>query len=114
MLYKYINLRVLLLTAVLSLPHIALSGLENPIKGAETIQALVAKVIDAAIVILMPLVVLAILYSGFMFLLAQGNEQKLKTAKTNFVWVIVGVAILLGAKIISVVLKSTTDKVIGQ
>ena len=86
-------------------------GFENPLK-ADTLSDLLALIIDGAILILMPLVVLAIIYSGFMFLMAQGNEQKLKTAKTNFLWVIIGVAVLLGAKIISEVLKATADTVI--
>ncbi len=83
----------------------------NPLK-ADSMEDLLKLIIDAAIVILMPLVILAIIYSGFMFLLAQGNEEKLKKAKLNFVWVFIGVAVLLGAKIISAVLQSTAEKII--
>ncbi len=84
----------------------------NPLK-ANTISELLSLIIDAAILILMPLVVLAIIYSGFMFLIAQGNEEKLKTAKNNFLWVIVGVAVLLGAKVISAVLKATAKTIVN-
>ena len=86
----------------------------NPISGADSIEALLAKIIDVAIIILMPLVILAVIYSGFMFLMARGNKEGLTKAKTNFVWVVVGVAVLLGAKLISAILKSTVDKVIMQ
>ena len=83
----------------------------NPLK-AGSIPELLKLIIDAGIMILMPLVVLAIIYSGFMFLMAQGNEDKLKTAKTNFIWVIVGVAVLLGAKVISAVLQATAEHIV--
>ncbi len=87
--------------------------IDNPLKDkANSIPELLKLIIDAGIMILMPLVVLAIIYSGFMFLIAQGNEDKLKTAKTNFIWVIVGVAVLLGAKVISAVLQATAEHIV--
>ena len=86
------------------------AGFLNPLK-ADSLSSLLALIINGAIMILMPLVVLVIIYSGLMFLLAQGNEQKLKKAKNNFLWVIIGVAVLLGAEIISKVLQTTADTI---
>ncbi len=85
--------------------------LQNPV-AADSIEQLLAKIIDAAIIILMPFVVLAIIYSGFMFLIARGNKEALSKAKTNFVWVVIGVAVLLGAKIISAMLQSTVGQIV--
>ncbi len=86
--------------------------LKNPV-AADSIEQLLVKIIDAAIVILMPFVVLAIIYSGFMFLIARGNKEALSKAKTNFVWVVIGVAVLLGAKIISAMLQSTVGQIVN-
>ncbi len=97
---------------VLFLPVLVFAtGIGNPVK-ADSIEELLAKIIDAAIVILMPFVVLAIIYSGFMFLIARGNKEALSKAKTNFVWVVIGVAVLLGAKLISYMLKSTVEHIV--
>ena len=83
----------------------------NPIK-ASSISELVILIVDSAIMILMPIMVLAIIYSGFMFLIARGNEEKLKKAKVNLIWVIAGTAILLGAKIITSILENTSKEIL--
>ncbi len=94
------------------LPALVLAaGFDNPLK-ANTLEGILSLIIDSAIILLMPIVILMVIYSGFMFLMARGNEQKLKTAKTNFVWVVIGLVVLLGAKIISAALQSTAETII--
>ncbi len=70
--------------------------LQNPIK-VDTFSALVEKVIYAAVQILMPFVVLAFVYSGFLFVKAQGKQEEITAAKSAIGWSIVGAFILLGA-----------------
>jgi len=48
-----------------------------------------------------------LIYAGFLFVTAGGNEDKLATAKKTFLWTIVGIAILLGAVVISNGIKNT-------
>lgn len=38
-----------------------------------------------------------IIWSGFLFVTAGGNEEKIRTARTTFTWTMIGAAILLGA-----------------
>lgn len=83
----------------------------NPIK-ASSISELVTLIVNTIIMILMPIMVLAIIYSGFMFLVARGNEEKLKKAKINLIWVIAGTAILLGARIITAILENTSKEIL--
>ncbi len=107
------KLRLLGLNLALTLPYLALAEstlIQSPIK-AKTIEELLALLINAAIVILMPVVVLMIVYSGFLFLTARGNKEQLSKAKINFVWVVVGSAVLLGAKVIAEVLKKTAEQI---
>ena len=54
-------------------------------------------------------VVLAIMivYSGFLFVTAQGNEIKLAEAKKAFTWVIIGGAVILGAWVLSEAIQAT-------
>ncbi len=56
---------------------------------------------------MVPIAVLAIIYSGFLFVTAGGNDGKLKEAKEKFYCVLIGIAILLGAEILSKVIENT-------
>lgn len=84
--------------------------LKNPIKY-DTIKDFLTAMLDALIIIAFPFIVLAVVYAGFLFVSARGNEEKLKTAKRVFVWVIVGSLIILGAKVLSEAIKGTVDKI---
>lgn len=57
----------------------------------------VAAIIDTTVKILMPFVVLAFVFAGFLFVKAQGNETELTAAKKTLGYSIVGAFILLGA-----------------
>lgn len=70
--------------------------LKNPIKY-DTFSAFVAAVTKTAVQVLMPFVVLMFIYSGFLFVKAQGNDKELKAAKDAIVWSVVGALILFGA-----------------
>lgn len=80
--------------------------IENPIKYA-TFSEFVAAVTAAAVNVLMPFVVLAFIWSGFLFVRAQGNEKELETAKTAIWWSIIGAFILMGAWGFSKIIEST-------
>lgn len=41
--------------------------------------------------------VIFIIWSGFLFVSARGNEEQIKKARTTFFWTIIGTVILLGA-----------------
>lgn len=55
------------------------------------------------------LVVLAFIYSGFKFVMAQGNDGELKTAKAALTHTAIGAAILLGAKVLTTVIANTVN-----
>lgn len=82
--------------------------LPNPLSSCSFSQ-LVASIADLAVKIGIPIAVIFIIYSGLLFVTARGSEDKLKTAKTSITWAIIGTAILVGAKIIAEVLKSTIE-----
>lgn len=70
--------------------------LQNPIKY-DKLSDFVAAVLKAAVEVLMPFVVLAFIWSGFLFVRAQGNEEQLSEAKTAIYWSVIGAFILLSA-----------------
>ncbi len=84
----------------------------NPLNVGSDVSAIITAVMRN---IIMPLasvlVVLAVLYSGFKFVIAQGNPAELKEARTGFIWVLIGSAVLLGAYGITEVLKTTIEQI---
>lgn len=56
-------------------------------------------------------VVFFVIYSGFLFVTARGNEEQLKTAKNAFVGTMIGAAVVLGAWIFSEGVANTIGKI---
>lgn len=84
--------------------------IENPIKY-DNFSDFVAAVTQTAVKVLMPFVVLSFIYSGFLFVKAQGNEAELKTAKEYIKWSIVGAFILFGAWGFAEIIKTTLSSI---
>lgn len=85
----------------------------NPFKCPNndcTIQGLLRAIIDG---ILIPIgsvaAVLAFIWSGFLFVTAQGKPDKLDTAKRALLYTAIGTAVLLGAWTLSKVITGTID-----
>ncbi|MFA5830665.1 MAG: hypothetical protein WC878_02430 [Candidatus Paceibacterota bacterium] len=78
-----------------------------------TLFEFVTEVLKIVIKIGIPVVALALLISGFMFLTAQGNETKLADAKKAITWTVIGGAILLCSVTIATVIKNTIGQLGG-
>jgi len=89
------------------------ASIKNPFgdNGPTTLQALFTLLINN---LLIPLggvaAVLAFIYSGFLYVMAQGDETKLKTAHKALLYSAIGTAVLLGAAVISSVITSTINQ----
>lgn len=85
----------------------------NPFKGLGNngnLSDLLYAVLDNAVIPVGGIiVVLMIIYSGFLFVTARGNEEQLKVAKRSFTYAAIGAAILLGAKAIALAIQSTVN-----
>jgi hypothetical protein len=103
---------LLLLTYLSSTQFIFAAGegsLQNPL-AFNSIAEFVSKALQALVYIALPVVGFFILLSGFYFISAQGNQEKLGKAKTNFMWVIVGAILILGAWALSELIGGTIDQ----
>jgi len=56
-----------------------------------------------------PIVALAIVYSGFLFVFARGNTEKLTSAKKTLMYTLIGAAILLGSWAIAKLISTTVN-----
>jgi len=86
--------------------------LENPLKNINDIPTLVVKILDVVVRVGGYVAVLALIYAGFMFVKARGNREELETAKRSFFFIVIGIAILLAAKAISMGISATINALI--
>ena len=107
---RSLTLAVLLLGATYA--H-AEGGLQNPLSTPD-IPSFIAGALKALVVVALPIITLFIVIAGFMFVLARGNSEGLKKAKQNFLYVIIGAILILGAWVLATLIGGTVTQVIGQ
>ena len=78
----------------------------NPIR-AETINELIKTILEGVIKIGIPVIVLAVIYSGFLFVSAQGNPEAIKKAKDALLYTLIGATVLLGSWAIAQLISDT-------
>lgn len=83
--------------------------LKNPLGSTETLYAFIQSILKLAVQIGTPVAVLFIIYAGFLFVSAQGSEDKITKAKNAFMWAIVGAGIILLAQVIATALEGTIN-----
>jgi len=69
---------------------------------------------NGLVAIAIPIAVLFIIWSGFKFVLAQGNPKQLQKARQNFYYTIIGIGIFLGAWLIAEVIAATVNSIGGN
>ncbi len=82
----------------------------NPLGATTTLMQLLLKILDVVVLIGVPVLVMAIIWVGFMYVKAQGKPEDIKTANNAFLWTVVGAGVVMGAKIISLALCSTVHE----
>lgn len=86
--------------------------IDNPIKEASTLNEFIDLIITNVIMPVGGVVaVVFIIYSGFLFATARGNEEKIKEAKRAFFYAVIGALILLGAMVISLAIQGTIEQI---
>lgn len=81
----------------------------NPLSNTGTIPDLIKTILEGALTIGIPVVALAVIYSGFLFVFARGNSEKLGKAKDTLLYTLIGAAILLGALAIAKMIAFTIE-----
>lgn len=81
--------------------------LKNPLPFNTIPEVVNAFVKGIVIPIAIPLLGIAIMYTGFLFVQARGNETKLKEAKLALKWTLIGGAIILASYVIAEGLQAT-------
>jgi hypothetical protein len=88
------------------------TGITNPLgNNINDIPTFIEAILNIVLVIGVPIVTLAIIYSGFLFVTAQGNAEKLGAAKKTLMFTLVGAALLLGSFVIANAIKGTVEEI---
>ena len=90
------------------LPASNSGGLQNPL-GFSTIPQFLTAILGLMITIGGIVIVIMIVYVGFLFVTAQGKEEKIKEARQALLWTVIGALILLGAQAISTGIQATVS-----
>jgi hypothetical protein len=94
---------------IVALPAVTLAqniGIKNPATSIDSISGIVEAVVRIVRTIAIPFIVIMIMYTGWLFIAAQGNPDKLKGARTAFLWTMVGTMIVLSAELIASLIKN--------
>ena len=83
--------------------------LKNPLTGVDSFADLIEKFLEILLQIAVPFAAVFLIYAGFLFLKARGNEEDIKKAKRVFLYTVVGTAVLLGAWVLASAIGSTIN-----
>ncbi len=83
--------------------------LMNPLQGGTSLESFLNTILSFVIRIGAIVVVLMLVYVGYLFVVAQGSDSKLTDARKALLWTIIGALILLGAQAISLGIQSTVQ-----
>ncbi len=108
-------IRLMLVAAAASLPVIlfAADTFDNPVGlnangvAIDTVPKFLIALVQGALVLLTPLIVVFFVYAGFLFVTAQGNEAKLEKAKRTVFWSVIGALLIVGAIVLSAAICHT-------
>lgn len=83
--------------------------LDNPLGTGASLPGLLTAILQFVVRIGAIIVVLMLVYVGFLFVTAQGSETKITAAKSALLWTVVGALILLGAEAIAQGIQATVQ-----
>jgi hypothetical protein len=92
-----------------------LPKLKNPLgeAGIDSLDDLLNEMLKIVLMIGVPVVALFIIWSGFLFVSAQGNSEKLGKAKSTLMYSLIGAGIVLGASTLSEAIVGTITGIIN-
>ncbi len=85
---------------------------QNPSKNL-TFDGFLSSALTAMVKIAVPIITVFLVYSGFLFVTAQGNQAKLEIAKRNFLYSVLGALLILAAWVLANIIGSTVSQLLG-
>jgi hypothetical protein len=113
------KIKIIFYTELLLFPYITYGQftpgravLPNPLGSqVNTLAEFIDKILKVVVQFGAVICVFFLIYSGFLFVKASGNEEKLGAAKKTFNWTCLGIMILLGAQVIGAIISGTINQI---
>ena len=83
--------------------------LKNPLGAGTSLNALLADILQFVVRIGSIVVILMLVYVGFLFVVARGNPGEISKARNALLWTIIGALVLLGAEAIAQGIQATVQ-----
>lgn len=80
--------------------------LQNPL-NVNSFPALLERLLQAALIIGIPIAVLFIVYAGLKLIMARGNPEQLKIARNHLLYTFIGIGLFIGAAVLVNILVQT-------
>ncbi|MEK7499780.1 MAG: pilin [Patescibacteria group bacterium] len=107
---------LVILPALILLPLAYASAqakLESPFVY-KTVSDFISAVLRAIVYLSMPIIALFIMYAGFKYILARGNPGAIDEAHKNFMYVIIGALLILGAWVLATLIGGTVSQLVTK
>ena len=85
-------------------------GLQNPLKGVDSLADFFYQIANFVYSLSYAVIAIFLIWAGFKFVVAQGNEEKLKDAKKTLYYTLIGAAILIGANVLTEVVRTVINQ----
>ena len=89
------------------------TGIANPLgsTGPQNIPDFIERLIKIVLTVGVPILVLAFIYAGFLYVKAHGNSGELEVAHRTLLYTMIGGVLLLGAYVIAQAIGSTVTDI---
>ena len=82
--------------------------IDSPLADSvDNLPGLLLAILNVFITLSIPIIVIAIVYSGFMYVTARGNPQTIKTATKSLTYAVIGAVLIIGALVITEIIGET-------
>jgi hypothetical protein len=89
------------------------TGLTNPLNGVSTLDQFLTAILNGVIRLGTIVLIMMLVYVGFLFVVARGNAEKLQGAKSALLWTVIGGLVLLGATGIQAIITGTVNSIVN-
>jgi len=73
-------------------------NINNNKEGIQALLLRVANIVNFCLTLLIPVAVIALIVVGFQYITSGGNPEAMQKAKTNLLWIVIGILAIVGAK----------------
>jgi cytochrome c biogenesis factor len=94
------------LTLFFTIPVVVLAQLPDPLRY-KTFPELIGAAASFVFTLIIPISIIAVVWSGVSFITSGGNEERIKKARAWLLWALIGLAVgLIGVGFVRVVLEA--------